>query len=92
MSGYDLYRSSVGAGSGFSKINAGLISSTTDYYLDENGLVINTTYWYKMLAIDDDGNEIKRITGVPSEGKLRGEIEKLLGLRKSFLSRIWGAS
>jgi thioredoxin-related protein len=44
-----------------------------------------------ILMLDDDGNEIKRIVGVPSEDKFREEIEKLLGLRRSFFSRIWGA-
>ncbi len=43
-----------------------------------------------ILLFGDDNNEIKRIVGVPSEENLRTEIEKVLGLRKSFWSRIFG--
>ncbi len=42
------------------------------------------------LILDDEGNEIKRMVGIVSEDNLRASIEKLLGLRKSFLSRIFG--
>ncbi len=41
------------------------------------------------LILDDNGNEIKRMVGVMSEDSLRASIEKLLGLRRSFLSRIF---
>ncbi|NQE05994.1 Thioredoxin [ANME-1 cluster archaeon GoMg1] len=42
------------------------------------------------LVLDDKGNEIKRMVGVVSEDNLRASIEKLLGLRESFLSWIFG--
>jgi len=53
--------------------------------LEYNVRAIPTT-----LILDDNGNEIKRMVGVMSEDSLRASIEKLLGLRKSFLSRIFG--
>jgi thiol-disulfide isomerase/thioredoxin len=43
-----------------------------------------------ILLAGGDGKEIKRIVGVPSEDGLRRDIEQALGLRKSFLSRIFG--
>lgn len=53
--------------------------------LEYNVRAIPTT-----LILDDNGNEIKRMVGVMSEDNLRASIEKLLGLRESFLSRIFG--
>ena len=41
-----------------------------------------------ILILDENGDEIKRIVGAPSENSLRNEIEKELGLRKSFFDRI----
>ncbi len=43
-----------------------------------------------IVLLDEEGNENKRIVGVPDEGNLRGEIEKGLGLRKGFMQRIFG--
>lgn len=43
-----------------------------------------------ILLVDDEDMEIKRIIGVPSENNLRNEIEKSLGLKKSFFSKIFG--
>lgn len=43
-----------------------------------------------ILILDKTGNETKRIVGAPSENSLRNEIEKGLGLRKSFFDRILG--
>ncbi len=43
-----------------------------------------------ILVLNDKGNEIKRMVGVVSEDNLRASIEKLLGLRESFLSWIFG--
>lgn len=43
-----------------------------------------------LLFLDDDWNEIKRIVGAPSESSLKNNIERLLGLKKSFFSRIFG--
>ncbi len=43
-----------------------------------------------ILLIDDEDREIKRIIGTPSENGLRNEIEKLLGLKKSFFSKMFG--
>jgi len=42
-----------------------------------------------ILFLDDDGKELKRIVGSPSEANLRKKIEKFLGLRKSFFSKIF---
>ncbi len=43
-----------------------------------------------ILILDDDGNEIHRIVGVPSESGLKNKIESGLGLKKSFLDRVFG--
>ena len=42
-----------------------------------------------ILMLDNDGNEIKRIVGLPSEENLRNDIEKGLGMKKSILSKIF---
>ena len=42
------------------------------------------------LILDDNGKVLKRMVGAMSENHLRASIEKLLGLRKSVLSRIFG--
>ena len=42
-----------------------------------------------MLFLDGNGSELKRIVGVPGETGLRNTVEQLLGLRKSFLKRIF---
>ena len=42
------------------------------------------------IFINDEGNELKRIVGVPSEGSLRKKIEKLLGMKVSFLDKVFG--
>jgi len=36
-----------------------------------------------------DGVEIERFVGTPAEGKLRGSIEKALGLKKSFFNNLF---
>ncbi len=41
-----------------------------------------------MLFLNDENKEIERIIGTPSEEKLRKKIEKLLGLKKSFLNKL----
>ena len=43
-----------------------------------------------ILFLDEEENEIGRIVGAPSENSLRNKIEKLLGLKKSFLSSLFG--
>ncbi len=43
-----------------------------------------------ILFLDEEDNEIQRINGAPSEDSLRNKIEKSLGLKKSFFSRIFG--
>ncbi|MCD6591348.1 MAG: thioredoxin family protein [Candidatus Aenigmarchaeota archaeon] len=43
-----------------------------------------------ILFADDNGDEIDRIVGVPSKDTLRKRLEKSLGLKKSFLDRIFG--
>ncbi|MCD6522290.1 MAG: thioredoxin fold domain-containing protein [Candidatus Diapherotrites archaeon] len=42
------------------------------------------------IFLDDDGNYLDRIVGVPSEGRLKGEVEKHLGIKRSFFSKIFG--
>ena len=43
-----------------------------------------------IILADDEGNELKRIVGAPSENVLRSEIEKHLGLRKSLFKKLFG--
>ncbi|MCK4729990.1 MAG: thioredoxin family protein [Candidatus Aenigmarchaeota archaeon] len=43
-----------------------------------------------LLFLDNERNEIKRIVGAPSEDNLKSNIEKVLGLKKSFFSRFFG--
>lgn len=38
----------------------------------------------------NDGIEVQRIVGVPSENNLKNKIENELGLKRSFLARIFG--
>ena len=42
-----------------------------------------------ILLLDDEGNEVKRIVGTPSEGNLRNLIEKSLGLKKSLFGKFF---
>ena len=42
-----------------------------------------------MLLFDDEGNIKYKITGVPSKDSLRNKIQKLLGLKKSFFSKLF---
>ena len=42
-----------------------------------------------ILFLDEDNNELKRIVGTPSEENLKKEIEKSLGLRKSFFDKLF---
>jgi len=41
-----------------------------------------------MLFLNEEDKEIERIVGTPSEEKLRKKIDKLLGLKKSFLNKL----
>ena len=43
-----------------------------------------------MLLLDDEGNETKRIVGTPKQDSLKNDIEKQLGLKKSFFSNLFG--
>jgi len=43
-----------------------------------------------ILMMDNDGNEIQRIVGIPSKENLRSDIEKGLGMKKSIFSKIFG--
>lgn len=43
-----------------------------------------------ILMLDDEGNELKRMVGAPSDDNLRGKIEGALGLKKGLLSRLLG--
>ncbi len=42
------------------------------------------------IFLDDSGSYLDRIVGVPSEGTLRGAVEKHLGIRKSIFSKLLG--
>jgi thioredoxin-related protein len=42
-----------------------------------------------ILFLDEEGNELKKIVGTPNENNLRGKIEKLLGLKKSFFDKLF---
>lgn len=53
LAGYNLYRSTT-SGSGFSKVNASLLSSSS--YTD-NDVAEATTYYYQVSAVDTAGNE-----------------------------------
>ncbi len=43
-----------------------------------------------IIFLDQGGNEVKRIVGVPEESDLKNKVEKMLGLKKSPLDRILG--
>jgi thiol-disulfide isomerase/thioredoxin len=43
-----------------------------------------------ILFLDENGKERGRKTGTPDEDVLRNDIEKMLGLKKSFFSRLFG--
>ena len=43
-----------------------------------------------MIFLDENMNELKRIVGVPSEPSFRSALEKQLGLKKSFFSKLFG--
>ena len=43
-----------------------------------------------LIFVDDEGIEINRIIGAPSEAGLRKKIETLLGLRESFFGKMFG--
>ena len=41
-----------------------------------------------ILILDDEEKEVKRIVGAPTELSLKNEIEKALGVEKSFSSKV----
>ncbi len=43
-----------------------------------------------IILINNDGVELKRHVGTPSEDKFRSMMEKAIGLKKSFFSRLFG--
>jgi len=43
-----------------------------------------------ILLMDENEEETKRFVGVPDEGSLRGSVEQGLGLKKSFIQKIFG--
>ena len=53
LSGYNLYRSSSLNGS-YTKVNSGVINTSA---YDNTGLTANTTFFYKVSAVDSSGNE-----------------------------------
>ena len=46
---YDIYRSTVGPNSGFSKVAGNVVTSYATY-LDQSGLVVGTKYYYRVVA------------------------------------------
>ncbi|MCK4456108.1 MAG: Ig-like domain-containing protein [Thermoplasmata archaeon] len=54
IDGYDLYRSDTGANNTFSKINTDPLTGTSH---TDTGLEDNTTYYYMLKAVDDEGLE-----------------------------------
>jgi len=54
VTGYNVYRSATN-GSGYAKINAGLVSGVS--YTDSSTLQSGTTYYYVTTAVDASGNE-----------------------------------
>ncbi|MEE9341304.1 MAG: fibronectin type III domain-containing protein, partial [Thermoplasmata archaeon] len=54
LAGYDLYRSDTGANNTFSKVNTALMTGTSH---TDTGLEDNTTYYYMLKAVDDEGLE-----------------------------------
>jgi thiol-disulfide isomerase/thioredoxin len=43
-----------------------------------------------VIILNDSGDEIKRIVGAPKESSLKNDIEEILGMKKSFLDRMFG--
>ncbi len=43
-----------------------------------------------ILFVDENGKEMRRIVGAPEEQELRDKIERAIGLKKSFLGRLFG--
>jgi len=54
VSGYNIYRSSTSASSGFTQINTSLVTNLS--YVD-SGVSSSTTYYYAATAVDSGGNE-----------------------------------
>ena len=50
----------------------------------------NISAYPTIVGLNDDNKMVFNIVGVPDKQKLINEIEKLLGLRKSFFDRIFG--
>lgn len=55
LAGYNVYRE-IGAGTGFTKVNAALIPKGTETYLDTN-TAVDGDYIYNVTAVDTAGNE-----------------------------------
>ncbi|MFA5857903.1 MAG: fibronectin type III domain-containing protein, partial [Elusimicrobiota bacterium] len=55
LAGYNIYRSLDNPGA-YNKVNVSLHPAPTDFYRD-NSVSSNTTYWYKITAVDSSGNE-----------------------------------
>jgi len=59
-----------------------------------NGKKLATSYGISavptVIMLDDNRNELKRITGAPKKDFLRSDVEEALGIKKSFFDRILG--
>ena len=51
----------------------------------------NIEVYPTILILNDDEEVLYSVKGVPSEDNFRKNIEQLLGLRKSFWSRVFGS-
>ena len=56
----------------------------------EIAIKYNITSTPTIIIANNNSDEIKRIVGVPDNDKLKNEIEKAIGLKKSFFSKIFG--
>ncbi len=43
-----------------------------------------------IILLNDEDEEVKRFVGTPEEQVFRNELEKMLGLKKSFFARFFG--
>ena len=57
----------------------------------ELSIKYNITVYPTILFLNDNKEILYTIKGAPSEDSLRKKIEQLLGLKKSFLNKIFGS-
>jgi len=84
------------------KVVRDVVSNYSDYNISLRRVRVRTDEGKKLaeefcvmsvptiLLVDDNGKEIERIVGVPSEDSLKDKIEKQLKLKKSIFDKILG--